>query len=329
MKNKKVLFIHNTQASWTLRDLKILKSITKTETLFLSREGYFHPKTYYNLIRSDVLFCWFGSLNFLPILLLAKLFGKRTIIVAGGYDVACCPAVGHGTFSKSWPYRLMGRLVFWCGDKVLSVSESSKREAMKNAKVPEAKIEIVSHGFEALPHPPKPWNERRNLAVMVSNIDHNRLQVKGLDTFIKLAQATPEVNFEHVGKVAPEILYRLKVENLQNLKFHGELQYNSPQFNAVLDSAKIIMQLSRYESFGAAVVEGAIRGCLPIVSNNFALPELVNNRSGFVANNLKNLRKTLLKALNDNYESDIISKEYSQKFGLQKRREALERTLLH
>src|SRR5438874_2588362 len=49
-----------------------------------------------HVLKANCIYCWFGSLRFFPLCLLAKVLGKKIIIIAGGYDVACVPAIPYG-----------------------------------------------------------------------------------------------------------------------------------------------------------------------------------------------------------------------------------------
>ena len=74
----------------------------------------------------DLAVMWFAGGHAAATVLLAKLLGKKSIIVVGGFDVACIPEINYGRFTQSWTRRLLTRLALHHADRVLVVDPSLK-----------------------------------------------------------------------------------------------------------------------------------------------------------------------------------------------------------
>lgn len=119
---------------------------------------------------------------------------------------------------------------------------------------------------------------------------------KGIDSILELAKELPNIEFKIVGKGAEEekILNYLKQHNIKNVDLMGfksgiELQW-------IIAKAKITIQPSMCaETFGLTVIESMSLGTPVIVSDNGALKENIDSKSGFIyENNDKNQLKQLI-----------------------------------
>lgn len=324
---KRILFLRNVNASWAVRDRDILKEAHTVYDSFVTKSFYLNPSWIINLFRSDVIFCWFASLSFFPLVFLGKIVGKRIIIVSGGFDAAYAPVVNYGAFTKSKANQWLRRKLFSMADKVLCVSNANMLETIVNAKVPSKKCEVIYHGFE--PSIPleqiKPWNERKNQIVMISQGTHDTFYLKGLDQFFKLAAELPDYDFILMGRVSEDFIDFLKRFGPKNLKCTGFIKFNSSEFCDILNNSKYILQLSYYESFGCSVIDGAIAGCFPIAYSQFALSELIKFEGKiFQYNSIDRLKNFILNHNPETYiDTGKLSKKYLTFFSLEKRNRAL------
>lgn len=323
MRTKKILFIYNVNSSWITRDCNLLNKRFHVQSLLVKPKIYLTLRPFLLTAQSDVIFLWFGSLTFLPIALFSRILNKKLVIVAGGYDAANLKQYKHGTFSKTPLHKALGRTLFMLTNKVLAVSKSTKKDLVQNTKINPEKVSIIYHGFEKPDIVLTPWKLRSNTVVMISNIDSHRYFIKGLDRFLELAKSMPDVKFKLIGDVDKDSRDKIQILRLKNLEVLGSLKFNSPSFNKVLNESKVILQLSRYESFGAAVIDGALRGCFPVVSNVFALPELISPGYGVVTP----LPYPSPAEMNAIFSSDIdvqdIVRVYLEKFSIQVREKSL------
>jgi glycosyltransferase involved in cell wall biosynthesis len=96
--------------------------------------------------------------------------------------------------------------------------------------------------------------------------------LKGIDRFLKLASLLPSKSFVIAGPICRD---RLAVKDAPpNVKLLGELDQD--ELAALYQRTRVYCQLSRYEAFGVPVAEAMACGCLPVVSDSGALPEVVD-----------------------------------------------------
>jgi hypothetical protein len=95
---------------------------------------------------ADLVFCWFGSIRFLPLVGLARILGKRVLIISGGYDVANEPDISYGNM-RGGPIAWLGRLLFRLATVVVPVSQAAQEETTRNARVPLSRQRLIYHGF--------------------------------------------------------------------------------------------------------------------------------------------------------------------------------------
>lgn len=322
---KKVLFVHNVNTSWVDRDREIIKSQYKTINFYVSSVwSYFSLRWVLSVFKSDVIYCWFASFNFFPAIVLGKLLGKRILIVSGGFDAAKANAIEYGAFTKSKVNQFFRKKLFSFADKVLCVSKSNLMETVVNAKVDSDNCELISHGFLPFTEPLTPWEERKEQVVMLSRCNHDTYYLKGIDQFLRLAELMPDFSFVLIGEVSNELKGAFKLQNLSNFRFTGFLDFNGDSFNQILNESKILLQMSEYESFGCSVIDGALRGCFPITTANYALFEVTKDIGKIIeGRNLKLFKEGIIETSHQNIEVSEISQSASQMFPYDLREKAI------
>jgi len=123
-----ILFVKLWDKTFINRDWEILDKnfnvrvidLTKNKLLILY-------KIIINLFWSDVYFIWYSHVHSFFFVILSKIFKKKSIIVAGGYDCANIPEMQYGAFT-SWPARFFSKFSFNHCDVVISISKSSQRQ---------------------------------------------------------------------------------------------------------------------------------------------------------------------------------------------------------
>lgn len=273
----KVLVAYPTRPSFVARDIKILASQHQvTEHQFFSlRPGNLFVGIR-RLTQSDLLFLWFASIRAIPLVLAAALLRKKIIVVVGGYEAANCPEIEYGSARSPWQRRLT-RLLLARADSILAVSRSSRDEIISNLGIAPERITTISHGFE----PIQPiTSERRNSVLTVGLLADRTWVRKGVVDFVRCAEQLPEIPFIHVGD-APLNVREVWGKPLPvNLKICGRI--SDADLIREMCSAKVYLQLSRHEAFGCSVAEAMLCGCVPVVSDRYALPQVVGSAGRIV-----------------------------------------------
>lgn len=192
------------------------------------------------------------------------------------------------------------------------------REIINNANIPREKVELIYNSikkkeiFEGI---------KRKQVLTVGELNEETYLRKGVDRFIEVAKNFPEVPFIHIGKwtstnyrYSDKIFRKLKEKSPENVHFLGFVEESI--LVKYLTESKIYLQLSRHEAFGISVVEAMNYGCIPIVSNSFALPEIVNNKQ-YVSSSTEDALEKIKKYMNQketfNFDADRFSNDKREK----------------
>lgn len=280
----KILFVHTKLSTFVKIDLEILHAVHQVRALHFRRHRLRHFacdlwQALRGILWADAVLCWFGSyqafLTFLP----ARLCGRKCIVIASGYDVANEPELHYGGL-RSGLRRWLGLWAFRWAHQVLAVSAFSAQEAMQNARVPPAKLRVIHHGVDAQMFcPSQDVSTARQGVLTVGIVESVNLSVKGLSLFVEAARHLPNVPFILVGPWQDGAIATLKALAPPNVHFVGGLFGHD--LVQCMATAKVYAQLSAYEAFGMAVAEAMLCGCVPVVSDRGALPEVVGEL-GFI-----------------------------------------------
>jgi glycosyltransferase involved in cell wall biosynthesis len=325
---KRILFIYQNLWSFVKTDLEILTSKHLVTTYqFKPVKGLFRTASemiklftflLFNIRKFDSVFVWFADYHsFLPVLF-AKIFGKKSFVVIGGYDVAKMPMLRYGVFVS----KLRGFCAIYSMKNStlnLAVSKNVERKVKWIAK--NSNTQLFYNCVNIAEN--KNINAvKENLVITVGLIDSERtFYLKGIDTFIEVAWLLPEFKFAIIGmsKNLSGLILKSQPKNLKFIK-----KVNHDELEPYYKKAKIYCQFSRSESFGVAIVEAMNFGCVPIVTNVGGMPELVGKNGRIV----KRIPGTISSQISDvilNY-SGLTDEKDTQNwpFSLQQRRQNLD-----
>jgi glycosyltransferase involved in cell wall biosynthesis len=224
------------------------------------------------LAKSDLLYLWFASIRSIPLVLVARVLGKPVVTVVGGYEAANCPEISYGSARSGWQ-RALTNLILGRSAAIVAVSRSSEREIANNLGVAASRVTMIHHGFEDIAGTEQRKMRESVLTVgLVSDVTWLR---KGVADFVRCAEQMPTTQFVHVGRVTTDVGAKWGRALPANLSFRGEV--SGEQLVQELSSAKVYLQLSRHEAFGCSVAEAMLHRCVPVVSNRYALPEVVGD----------------------------------------------------
>ncbi len=266
----------------------------------------------------DLTFSWFAGWHSLTAVIFSKMFRKKSIVVAGGYDASYHPEIDYGAFTNL-KEKIPAKYVLKNADIILAVSEFTKKEILK--KVKPKQIEVVYNGIDTDKF--KPVTEKENVIITIGDVTKLGVKLKGLDTFVKVSGFFPNFKFVIIGKTEKTIVNKLKKSNSKVI-FTEKLPHK--EVLKWLQRAKIYCQLSYIESFGIGVAESMSCGCIPIVTKKGSLPEIVGDTGFFVPyNDEKATIEAIKKAVN--ISDDVGEKtraRINEIFTYGKRKEKLE-----
>ena len=238
------------------------------------------PLALWSSVRShDLVFGWFASWHtFLP-LLFARLLGKPSILVIGGYDLANLPAIGYG-HQRGGLAKWLSRATMGLATRLITNSRYSQQEARINAGIPPDRVTVLYHGI------PDPFSgltalPREPLVLTVGNVSRANLQRKGLEAFVRAAALLPEIAFVVAGRRADDAFEYLKSIATANVTITGLI--SEAELIRCYQRASVYVQVSQHEGFGMSLAEAMLAGCIPVVTGEGAIPEVAGENAIFAA----------------------------------------------
>jgi glycosyltransferase involved in cell wall biosynthesis len=278
-KNIRILFVYPYLSSFIEHDLNVLKNYFNVDS--------YHVKTIYSLkimldlfkkINScDMCFIWFADSHATLTVLISKLLNKKTVLVVGGFEVANNPEIKYGLLRNLFS-SLRVKYALNKSSIILAVSEFSRQEIAQNTT--NANLFLIYNGVDVELF--KYSDSKENLVVTIGNSYKKSCVLKGIETFVKSSNELKDLNFVIIGSYDEKtVTYLNKLSN--NISFTGPL----PQEEIItwLQKARVYCQLSYRESFGMALVESMSCGCIPVVTDRGAIPEVVGNTGYYVPYN--------------------------------------------
>ena len=270
---KRILYVHSRKASFVAIDREILAEEYEIE-------DWYQPGRVTNLfklvpavMRADLVFGWFASWHtFFPITL-AWLLRMPSVQIIGGFDSANMPDIGYG-YQQGGLRRWASRWIMKRASKLLTFSHYSRDEIAANTPIPAERVEVLYLGVPDRFGSPVESGERERLALTVGHIVNTTLMQKGHQPFVEAARHLPDVRFVFVGKWHDEAIEQLRSLAAENVEFTGWL--SDEELESLYARASVYVQASRHEGFGLAVAEAMLAGCVPVVMNVTAMPEVVD-----------------------------------------------------
>jgi glycosyltransferase involved in cell wall biosynthesis len=274
---KRLLYVHSRRASFVAIDREILAERYTVEDLYQPGRWPNPLKVIQGVLRADVVFGWFASWHtFFPITL-ASLLGKPSVLIIGGFDTANMPDIAYG-YQQGGLRRWASRWIMGRADRLITNSEYSLGEIERNTPIPPSRVTVVHHG---VPDPfGRPGSHKEKLALTVGAIDEGTLIQKGQLPFVQAARELPEVRFVFAGKWLDGAIDELRAVAPANVEFTGWLSEDA--LRSLYLRAGAYVQASRHEGFGLAVAEAMLAGCVPVVLNVTAMPEVVGDAGVYV-----------------------------------------------
>jgi glycosyltransferase involved in cell wall biosynthesis len=225
--------------------------------------------------RHDFVFIWFASPMAAAAVGAARAMGKKSIVVAGGYDVANYAPLRHGMAYRP-VQKHFARFALENADLVLPVSRFNQEELLRFAK---PKRYVLVYNAVDLPAVDLELPRKRQV-VTVGAVEAVYSKLKGHDRFIDAARRLPDVRFVIAGPFRDATIEAFRREAPSNVDFLGLVPHD--RLVSVLAESAAYAQLSYYESFGVAVAEAMWCGATPIVSRLPALVEVVGDTGEIV-----------------------------------------------
>ena len=328
MKRKKVLLVYPAWSVFVQTDYEILS------TRFEVKKYHFRPVKgalpvlfeflkqldflILNIWRFDTIFIWFADQHsFLPVLF-SKLTRKNSFLVIGGYDVCRIPKLNYGVFCS----KLRGFAAAWSmRNSTVNLPVSTNVARKLKAISRKSNYELVYNCVKLRPKETVTKHHRTGILTVAMIESERTYYIKGIDLFVETARLLPQFSFVIVGFDSNKLKH-LQDNFPPNLMIVTEtLHEDLPEFYA---RAKIYCQLSRSESFGIALAEAIMHGCIPLVTNEGGMPEVVGDKNCIVKKNPEEIASKILQVFSGDDKTGRFAAERIRKiFNLENRRSAL------
>lgn len=276
-----VTYVFPGKSSFVQQDLEILERNFEVSTVDVGKKKTNFAqkipiviKIVQKIAKSDVSFAWFANNHAYAIVKLSKIFGKKSIVVVGGFEVAEEKEIGYGGLLDPI-LRKRIEYVLNNADLIISVSKFSEKEIRRISKPNNLKLiynSVDTNKFQFKP-------EKENVVITVCMVNQDNVVRKGLNTFVDSAAYLPETRFVLIGKWIDESIDDLKKKASGNVEFTGFV--SDEELIKWYQKAKVYCQLSYYESFGVTITEAMACECIPVVSDRGAVSEVAGD-TGFV-----------------------------------------------
>ncbi len=322
----KIYFIGPLESTFVKHDIEIMKKhhtlICDDSRIGTGIKGLFNLcklslKACYFMLKSDIFFAWFADYATLMPTVLAKLLGKKSVVVAGGFDVGYIPELQYGAKYNKYRWFCV-KNTFLTANKILSVSNYASKSLFSLTSVMPDKVKMIYNCIKSKNYDIKDYLDidRKYFITTSQAYALNEFTRKGSDKFIETARRNLEKEFILAGLRGDAFDEAMKLSSgLTNINIiKGPLSLTNDIIPLYKQSYAYI-QLSLEETFGLSVIEAMRCGCLPIVSNQEAVVE-VSGKYGLVCSNESDIDKYIEYAINAENNLRIECSEYSLKFDI-------------
>ena len=261
MKRQKVLLILSNCATFVKKDYDILsKNFDVRHIHWTNKKFYvFLLRLIKGILWADVSFSWFANYHAFWAVRLSKVFRKKSIVVIGGYEVAKVPEINYGAMLNARLVPIV-KYVLDKADRIITVDDGLKKDAIENAGVSGENITTVPTGYDSDVFKPKGIKEDLIISVSTGN-NWDRIRLKGVDTFVKSAKFMKDTKFIIIG-IKGDALKKLQDIASPNVVFIDRI----PQEALVpyYQKAKVYCQLSMREGLPNALCEAMLCECVPV-----------------------------------------------------------------
>jgi len=325
--------VASARASFVKQDIEQLRKHYSVQAI------YFTPKSkvltpflmiglFFSLLpftRTCILVSFGGYHSFIACLV-AKLKRIPCYIILNGVDVASIPEFDYGHLRSGILRFLCKKSYDWCTEllpvsaslmnTINSYSFSEPRALGLLNEFPNLHTShfAIPNGFDLAF-----WNQTRDKqeSSFITAASDSRLELKGVDLIVSLAQKMPESQFYIAG-----------VGQLPGVPSNVHcLGYLSPtDLRDWFSMCGYYLQLSIWEGFGCALCEAMLCGCIPIVSNVNMMPEIVDDDALVLKKrSFEELLLLMEEVTSKSWEENHFRDRVAERFSISKRIEKLKK----
>lgn len=267
----RLLFFSTLQTSFINVDRKILERHLQVIPL-IARGVPAILKILFAILRSDIVLAWFASTYSFFLVFFSKFFGKPSIVIAAGVDVAKDKEINYGIWLNPWKAKLV-QYALRHADRVLVVDPFLGSEATRLADYDGKNIVFIPFGFDSNVWKPSGQKEPFILTVAACE-DIWRLRKKGIDRLLDAAKVMSETRFVIIG-LRSELLHSIQMMDLPNVMILPFIQQEV--LIRYYQRAKVYCQVSYTEGLPNALCEAMLCGCIPVGTTRGGIPTAIGD----------------------------------------------------
>jgi glycosyltransferase involved in cell wall biosynthesis len=319
----RLLYVHTQKSTFVMIDREILAERYEVR-------DWYQPGRVPNMLalipailRADIVVGWFAHWHtFFPITL-AWLLRKPSVMIVGGFDTANMADIGYG-HQRGGLRRAASRWIMKRARRLVTHSHYSRSEIERNTPIPPDRVTVIQLGVPD-PFGELPQGERERAALTVGTIDRSTLEQKGHRPLVQAARLLPDVRFVFVGAWGDDAIDELRELASDNVQFTGRV--SDEELHDLYRRCSVYVQASRHEGFGLAVAEAMLGGCVPVVMDVTAMPEVVGDAGVLISSQQpQDVAEGVRCALELGPEAPRRARErIVSEFPLERRREGLSR----
>lgn len=335
------MYLTTVNSTFIRRDVEMLKEDNEVFHLWRKMNGnikgglnfmIFHLQFLFAFWKYDIIMSRFVGYHTLIPFCISTIFGKKTVAILGGTGCHLFPEIDYGSLRRL-PLSAFTYYSIKVADLLLPVHESlmlHKYTYLKTTfinqgifglkpNLSQKEYKVIHNGFDYNKFVDLGMKrESKSFITIVSNLNSVNYKLKGIDLIVELANDRPDLKFYIIGSVNYEFDYS------SNITFLGRM--GQKDLVHALNTKQFYMQLSMAEGFPNALCESMLCGCIPIGSDVFSIPEIIDD-NGIVLKSkdalelsseidvllnkdLEKLRENVRKRIIGNYSLDLRKSEF-------------------
>ena len=296
MYKEKILFVYMQPSTFVKTDRQILsKEYEIKEYCFRPAKGLINAtlemvKQFGFLLlkgwKFDKTYIWFADYHSLLPVWFARLFGKPSFLVIGGYDICRERSLTYGAFCSKFRGFFSAQSI---KKATVNLTVSKYVDRKVGFVFPKARHEMIYNCINMQSNEIIPKKEKLILCVALIESRRTFLR-KGIDTFLELAAEVPDYQFVLIGpNKAAMALFPNPLPG--NVSVFERLPHH--ELNSYFEKASFYCQLSRVEIFGIAIGEAMLNYCIPLVTNVGGMPEVIGDVGIIVQRDVKKIAEEI------------------------------------
>lgn len=318
---KKILYCYYGQSVFGIRDIELLSEAYDVSACHYNLHSNRIIKAL-NFIRYNLCVIFriffvkaviinFGAWHTIVPVFMAKLFGKKSLVIVGGFDASSIPPLEYGVFYRNNLLQKLIRSAYRNSTFICPVSQSlvyfenkyadSERKGFKTGLLhfmPELadKIEVIPPAIDL-----NFWQlgndlNRKGILAFAYIYQPQTFRLKGFDLVLACARELPEYPFTFAG-FSPEMITYYQKEMPDNVTL---LSFQSrEEARKLYQQHQLYLFPSMTEGMPNTVCEAMLCGCTPIASDVSILKEIITDKRCIIPFHDKELFKEAIQSVLD------------------------------